>query len=395
MPVELRKLPELERLPDPPLKIRWFMFVILCVFTGFVLTIYFWPKEMSTHTLWFWMCAVLIPLAVGAVSYALRLRHYEQQWDRVLYWNRLHHDKHNEMVEQGQQALGLLGVAYSTPAANNKLGTALLQGAVPLQTLCMPGSSSVLTIAQLQPPAKDHTRNEYCTRLEAHLKTILLTLETELTQYALSKPVIVRIRHDGTLRDAQFLNLWQRVFPEKYAVAQIIFGQQDDGLMWLDNWLDEQNAALLLSLEVNLFIEKPDHQAESVSALFLASPAWITRQNITPVAQIHRPVSVISAKESLEDVVRWGKLSADELFFIWRSQLATAPQTEMLQAMDACHFIFDKDREHQLDDSFGNPSSAVGHIALICACEHAVSTQKPQWIMLQDKTPQWAIVRPA
>ncbi|MHC4058671.1 hypothetical protein LL067_14420 [Yersinia pseudotuberculosis] len=350
---------------------------------------------MSTHTFWFWMSSLLIPSAIGVISYALRLRHYEQQWERASYWNQLHQEKQQEMVEQGQQALGLLGMAYVTPAANNKLASALLQGAAPLQTLYPPGSASVLMIAPLQPPAIFGSEAEYCTRLETHLKSVLQGLEPELEQYAAGESIIVRIRHDATLEDAQILSIWQRIFPEGYVTSQIIFGQQDNGLMWLDNWLDEQNSALVLSLEVNLFAEGRDYQAESVSALLLASPAWLTHKNTVPIARIHRPVAITTTKEALEDVIRWGMLSAEERYFIWRSQLPPLPQTEMLQAMDAMNYHVDKDREHQVDSSLGKPAAAVGHITLICACDHAVSTQQPQWIMLQDKTPQWAIVRPA
>ncbi|WMY76055.1 hypothetical protein RHD99_09010 [Buttiauxella selenatireducens] len=350
---------------------------------------------MSTHTLWFWMCALLIPAGTGVVSYALRLRHYEQQWERVSYWNQLHQEKEAEMVALGQQALGLLGMAYVTPVASNKLASALMQGASSLQTSYLPGRTSILTMAQIQPPATLWNITEYTMRLETHLRSVLGMLGPELEQYATGEPVSVRIRHDRMLDDAQFLDLWQRVFPERYTTSQMMSGQQDDGLMWLDTWLDEQNSSLLLSLEVNLFGEGRDHQAESVSALLLASPAWLSRKKVAPANWIHRPVAVSMAKEALEDVVRWGSLSAEEKYFIWRTQLPVAPQTEMLQAMDATNFSFDKDREHQLDSSFGKPAAAVGHIALICACDHAICTQQPQWIMLQDKTPQWAIVRPA
>jgi hypothetical protein len=395
MPVELRKIPELQALPAPPVKIRWFVYIFLCIFTGFISTLYFWPRDESTRNLWFWMCAFLIPSAIGVIGYAFRLRHYEQEWERVSYWNKLHDEERLAMTELGQKALGLLGMAYLTPAANNALSAALLQGVAPLQPSYSSGALSVLTLAQLSPPAKECTTDEYSTRLEALLKTTLIALTSELEQYAAKEALRVRVRHDGTLQDNDFLHLWKRIFPDKYTVGEITFGQQDNGLMWLDSWLDKHDAALVLSLEVNLFTEGTDYQTESVSALLLASPLWMKRQSAKPVAWIHRPVDFKNDKNALEDVVRWGKLVPEEKYFIWRSQLPSPSQTEMLQAMDASHYLFNKDREHQLDSSLGKPATAVGHITLICACDHAVYTQQPQWIMLQDKTPQWAIVRPA
>ncbi|KAB8310450.1 hypothetical protein EH227_07260 [Rouxiella chamberiensis] len=371
------------------------IFIFLCIFMGFVLTLYFWPKDMPTRTFWFWMCGLLLPSGVGVISYALRLRHYEQQWERISYWNQLHREKEDEMARLGQQAIGLLGMAYATPAANNKLASALLKGAAPLQTAYLPGSSSVMTTAQLQPPATLWNEKEYKARLHEHLHTVLHMLEPELEQFAADTPFVVRLRHDGMLEDAHFLHLWQSIFPTRFTVSQIIFGQMDDGLMWLDHWLDEQNSALVLSLEVNLFGEGRDHQAESVSALLLASSAWLTQNKVSPAGWIHRPVVIADAKEALEDVVRWGRLSDDKNFFVWRSQLPVATQARMLQAMDSMNFPIDKILDHLLDSSFGEPGVAVGHIVLICACDHAISAQQPQWIMLQDKSSQWAIVRPA
>lgn len=395
MPVELRKIPETEVLPEPPVKIRWVIFIILCIFIGFVLTLYLWPKDMSTHTIWFWMCGLLLPSGVGVISYALRLRHFEQQWEHISYWNQLHLEKEDEMVRLGQQAIGLLGMAYTTPVAKNKLASALLEGAAPLQTAYFPDSSSVITTAQLQPPATLWNEPEYKARLEEHLHSVLRMLEPELEQFAEGAPIVVRIRHDGMLENAHFLHLWQSIFPTRFTASQIIFGQQDDGLMWLDHWLDEQNSALVLSLEVNLFGDGRAHQAESVSALLLASPAWLTQNKVTPAGWIHRPVAIADAKEALEDVVLWGSLSADENYFVWRSQLPVAAQAGMLQAMDSMNFPIDKTLDHPLDSSFGKPGVAVGHIVLICACDHALSAQQPQWVMFQDKSSQWAIVRPA
>lgn len=60
-------------------------------------------------------------------GYIARLRHYENERDRVMWWNHLHQKQHNEQVLLGQQAVGVLGMSYTTPVASNKLAAALLQ----------------------------------------------------------------------------------------------------------------------------------------------------------------------------------------------------------------------------------------------------------------------------
>lgn len=395
MPVEIRNLPEPKVLPKPPEKMRWLVFIVICTLTGFILTLYFWPEDKPANTIWFWICATLTPSALGLICYAIRLHRYEHLSDQTSHWNQLYIEELKSKEEAGQQALGMLGMAYVTPAAKNKLAAALLLGASPLQTVYCSRTASVVSNALLHPPAKSNTVAEYCSRLEMHLYTLLRMLTPELEQYALNEPVTVRIRHDQTVSDTCFLSIWQRIFPERYALHPIIFRPDDDGLMWLDEWLDEQSPSLVLSVQVNLFGDKADNQAESISLLLLASPAWIKEKHTSPLAFIHRPVPVIKAVEAIDDVVRWGKLSPDEGYFNWRSQLTPSSQTEIIEAMDAKGYLFDKDREYSLDNSFGKPDFAVGNITLICACEHANSTQEPQWIMLEDKMPQCVIVRPA
>jgi hypothetical protein len=63
--------------------------------------------------------------------------------------------------------------------------------------------------------------------------------------------------------------------------------------------------------------------------------------------------------------------------------------------MDKWGFLTAKKGEQVLDDAFGRPAAAVGNITLICACEHAVTSGLPQWLLVGARTTQMAIVRPA
>lgn len=64
------------------------------------------------------------------MGYIFQLRRYENERDRVIWWNHLHQQQYDEQVALGKLAMGVLATAYITPVARNKLAAALLQGGV-------------------------------------------------------------------------------------------------------------------------------------------------------------------------------------------------------------------------------------------------------------------------
>lgn len=393
MPVDLKQIPKAEPLPVPPDKSRWLLVVGLLMIAGAVLVLSLWPKGLSTHSAWFWFCTLMVPFAAGLAGYIIRLRHYENERDRVLWWNHLHQKQQDEQIFLGQQAVGVLGMSYATPVASNKLATALLRGGNALQTQYSSTFQTVLTTAPLSPPLKIFNEAEYQSRLESVLNNVIRQLHTELEQF--TGNLSVRLHHDGVLKNEQLITAWQMTFPVSYAVSDVSAITESDGLMWIDEWLDRQDDTLLLSVEINLFLQARDQQAESVSALLLASPAWLERQRVKPQMWIHRPVVMKDADESVANVACWGKVTSGSPWYFWRAQVKSDALTAVLQAMDKSDYLSAKKGEQVLDDAFGRPGAAVGNITLICACEHAVVSGLAQWLLVGDETTQMAVVRPA
>lgn len=393
MPVDLKQIPKAEPLPVPPDRSRWFLVIALIVIIGAVLVLSLWPKGLTTHSTWFWFCTLLIPFSAGLAVYMARLRRYENERDRVMWWNHLYQTQHDEQVLLGRQALGVLGISYTTPVASNKLAAALLQGANVLQSHYSQTLQSVVTSASLSPVLKSSNEVEHQSRLEAVLGKVIRQLHTELTQF--TGKLVVRLNHDGVLNDEQIITVWRSIFPDTYAVSEVSVSSESDGLMWIDEWLDRQDDTLFLSIEVNLFLLARDRQAESVSVLLLASPTWLERQHIKPQMWIHRPVIVKDANDAVADVTNWGEVTSELPWYLWRAQMKSDALAAVLQAMDKSGFLPAKKGELIMDDAFGRPAAAVGNITLICACEHAVTSGLPQWLLVGDQTTQMAIVRPA
>lgn len=392
MAIELNKIPETITPPQPPDKMRWFFIVIIIVFVGVIGSLLLWPDNLSTHSAWFWFCTLAIPLLAGGLGYVIRLRVYENARVRILWWNHLHEDRHDELVLQGQRAAAVLGVAYITPNACNKLASILLQDKCMLEPVFSSHLQETITSARLSLPLNSLTAEGYRERLNYLLTTVIQMIEPELS--ACCGPLSVRLRHDGILENTQIISVWQQVFPQDYVINEINAFTDNDGLMWLDNWLDKKDSALILSVELNLFIDPRHRQAESVSAVLLASPEWQEKNSAIALALVHRPVIDKAAHTAVNDTARWGKLSPGEAFMLWRTQLNDGVLRGALQEMDRRGYLSAQQGDYILDDVFGNPGVAVGNIGLICASEHARETRTAQWLIMQEMTAHQVIVQP-
>ncbi|MEF9673994.1 hypothetical protein QNM99_25050 [Pseudomonas sp. PCH446] len=133
-------------------------------------------------------------------------------------------------------------------------------------------------------------------------------LEPDFQRYVPDTPLCVRIRHNQVLDDDEVLSLWRSCLGDEQILDQVVFATQDDGLLWLDTWLDKPaSGRFLLSLELNLFLSPVAEQAESVSAVLLAQADTETDQRFEPLAWLHRPVRLTVQAGGWENALFWGK----------------------------------------------------------------------------------------
>ena len=221
MPIELKKIPEKIPLPEPPSAFRWFITIVLISVLGGILALYLWPEKMSTHSAWFWFCIFVIPLSTGLACYAFRLRAYENERDRVNYWNHLHQEQHDIQVKRGRRPAGLLGKAYITPIACNKLASALINHGSQLQSTYFAHFQQAFTTARLEPSTSHFLKEGYSTRLTGYITQLLRMLEPDLSVLPADR-LSVRLRHDGSLDNMQITQIWQAIFPATYHMDSIV-----------------------------------------------------------------------------------------------------------------------------------------------------------------------------
>lgn len=397
MPVDLRALPENVAPPSPPGKGRWLLLVLLWALLGGSLVVLLWPADQSRTSAWFWCCAVVFPVITGVLLFALRLLAYERQQHFAQGWNQRRGELEQALIQRGQRAIAVLASSYCSPAGNNRLAQALRNGCKPLQPVYLRALGTTVRLSQLPDPLSPGVAQTYTQRLQRYVRQVMRGLDEDLQRLGRTTPVRVRIKHNQVLTDAEVLSVWEACVGEHLLVEQVLFAGQDDGLLWLDTWLDAPEAvAMVLSLEVNVFAQPTDGQAESVSAVLLAQAQCCARHKVEPLAWVHRPVPMTPDLNALQDVLRWGRVEqGGEQCFAWQTQVPSDYLRDVSIAMDNAGCSLDIERCQQLDDAFGLPGHAVGNVALIVASEHAASQGQAQLLMLLDASPQWCVVRSA
>lgn len=394
MTIDLHALPLKIEPPSPLRKGRWIALALLSGLLGSGLVFLLWPGDGSRGSLWFWCCALVFPMMPGVLLFALRLLAYERQQAFVISWNTALETQEHRLVEHGQRAAALLATAYCTPAGNARLAQAILGGSKPLQPVYQQGEGRTMRLSRLVPPPQDGPEQSYAERLRLFLQQVKQNIQQDLLIGRMT-PLRLRIKHNQIITDAEVLARWQSCVVDGFQIDSVEFAQ-DDGLFWLESWLDESEpSGLLLSLEINLLLEPIEEQAESVSALLVAHPRYAMAQNLAPKAWIHRPVSMTGHAKSVQDLLLWGRISeSHQSLAAWQAQLASDEICAANILLARAGHPLAPEQSIRLDDSFGRPGSAVANITLIVASEQAASTGESQLIMLEDVSSQWCVVSP-
>ena len=395
MPIDLRVLPAKTLPPKLPKNKRWIFFIFITVALTGGSSAYFISDKYSMYSLWYLCCAIVFPFLLALTIYGFRLRLYENERDYVFSWNQNHEQIRERLITHGQCPIAILAASYVTPLGCNHIAKALLKGNASLMHVCLPVENITMRLSQLSPSAKYYNKDEYKSRLITQFKKLIPSIEDELIYYAQILPIKMRIKHNAILQNEDVLSIWHNLATKTAFIKDVEFAQEDDGLLWIDQWLDTQdNSNLILSIEINMYAEPLSDVAESVSALLLAPNEVQNKNNLNPLAFIHRPVQITNISESVADALTWGRvLDKTSSFFIWQSQFPSSLIKDVMIALDRMAMPIYEERVHRLDDSLGMPGYAVGNITMIIAAENARFSEKAQFLLLKDGTPQCCVIQ--
>ncbi|MFJ3487343.1 hypothetical protein ACIPL1_28565 [Pseudomonas sp. NPDC090202] len=393
MPVDLDALPEKLLPPDPPRLARWVFVVLLCALLGGALAFLFWPGERWRLSAWFWSCVLILPAVSGLMLFALRQLAYEKNRDYADSWNASQEKYEQLLIQQGQQAVAILASAYCSPTGSTQIAQTLRNGSRPLQAL--DHQELAFDGQPLDKTEQPNWKARCEARLRADLQQLLAGITPDLQRCADDAALQVRIRHNAVFGNDEIEALWRSCRGDQTLADQLTFASEDDGLLWLDAWLDSPLPARpILSVQFDALLMPVAGQAESASAVLLAPAQWSAEKDLPALALVHRPVQVSEAKTAIQRALLWGQVPpTSNDFHIWHSQLSSEFLAEVSVDLHALERSPDGAHWSSMD-GFGVPKCAVGNMALVVASEQAKAERRAQLVLLRDSCVQACVIQP-
>lgn len=394
MPVDLDALPAKMQLPASPRIGRGLLFILVFTLLCGALVAVFWSAPDSYSSTWFWCSVLVLPLLGGIMLFSIRLLMHEQRRDYAQNWNDSHDEHEGQLIERGQRAIAMLAASYVCDSGSSKLAQTLRAGQQ------VSPAQETNPQADFDCPAREDERErrkgEHLLRLATSIERVLAGFEADMQDVLNDASLHVRIRHCVEQSQDEVEALWRSIRGALGARDQVAFAVQEDGLLWLDAWLDDGfPARACLSLEINRPSEPGDGQGESVSAILLAHTWWCAEKGLRPQSWIHRPVKLTRGAADIRRALLWGKVPPDSAdFFIWHSQLPEGITGVLSVDLHESGQSPPTDAWHSLDGSFGKAGAAVGNTTLIVAAEQALVEARPQLILLHDHSTQACVVQP-
>lgn len=399
MPVDLDVLPARMQLPAPARMRRGAFFILLFALLCGGLVLLFWSAPGKFASAWFCCSVVVLPALGGLMLYAVGLLVYEQRRDYAQSWNDSHAEHERQLVQRGQRAIGLVAASYVCESGRAKLADTLRGGK---QVSLAPETTPETTLKAgfgrpFREDPRDRLNDARLQQLSMHLTQVLAGFEVDVQRVLNEAPLRVRIRHNAVFNPDEIAALWRSIRELSGARDQLAFATEEDGLLWLDAWLDQGLPAVAqLSLEINVPSEAGVGQSESISALLLAPAEWCAETGLQPQSWIHRPVKWVGGADDVRRALLWGKVAPQSNdFFVWHSQLPEGLAATLCVDLHQTGQSPASEGWHALDGSFGMPGAAVGNTTLIVATEQAATEARPQLILLHDQSTQACVVQPA
>lgn len=397
MAIDFALLPEKKTIPNYPRWWIWPLLLVIFILIGSAITLYLSLNNTILNG-WFLGGVFFIPLSVWLLvsTFWLYCLWYIKEY--AIGWNQLYDERYAELTELGQQPLYLIFSAlytelgYQGTAQKITKEGAFLQAKPPFPGGPAIPHAKLMLDEDIAFSSFDIRVNHLFARLYKQMSTILIE---PWHHY----PIHVRFCLDLPLDQKQLKMLWLKQF-SSYRFASISFIEPAQGSQFIDQWIDEDNEALLLVVSLHLFDSPKEKAGEVLSTLLLATDSLLSSrvaqqailtQSITPVA-LHRPEIGNDIEKVISYSVLWGAKEPAELTTMWYSyvELERVPLiTTQLNELG----IKIKQVYH-LDNTIGYTGQCAYFSAIALAAEYAYHSDDKQLIVCQaDKMSASVVVK--
>lgn len=405
MAVDFSLLPSEEVPHDkPPSRFVWTVVFFVMLLCGVFVVLYFWPKNLPTHTAKFWITLVLFPVGIPAWIVLRRYSVYEGRKLDVELRNEAVRAFNERVFQAASIPLALIGAAHRFSAQTEEnLVDAIRGGSVTLKhqaslaakgdtvkarwfvTPDMPTSSSGI----------DGDRHRQWHITQWLMDELLDDVAGCVQSLPVRVPLIVQLAVCNALAREENAQLWRESWHARALrranLAEPVKPSPD--LMMLDTWLDATlqqarlHATLVIAIHVLPVLAKTpeDSTAEAGAALLLMPEALARKHGVPATAFVHRPVRapLKQPAHALTHAVQWANVEAAHIPNGWQSQLKANQAGPWLDAAKQQQLAA---RLTDLDQTVGRAGIAAPWLAMACAAAALTPDTATQLVLATQDT---------
>ena len=392
MTIDLRELVDKLPYPKPPSKKKWSIFAFVLIILIVLFLLVFLNDTAIKYSTLTWVFIIVFPILIVGLVYGIRLFIYEQRCSYVQAWNEQHDKTEAELIYVAQQYITLIDHIYMVDNICNNINdiSTTLGMADKLFTFKLPKGEYI----PIKYTRIDSFSGELEDRIRQAFAFIFSNFKDALKDIIPSNDVNLIISVNTEVNDYQS-TIEEILGPYKNTIfTNYYFTNKNEGLFFLDEWLDSRESKYQLYCEITLR-EKPLVDSGEFISLFLLN--YTDKPSEQNHIAIHRPVKKFKDSDSIEYALKtaleWGDCQEQDLEYIWFAGLPYDEKVAILLLIDALEFSITVNNTVDLNLIFGNTGNSSGALALSAAIEQTKKSQLPQLVIYKTDSLQMLIVK--
>lgn len=311
MPVWLNTIPPAAAKVPRPNTRRWLVALLIILFMGFALTLWFWTKDRTGFI--FWFTAVGLPICGWGLAFGARRMAYKMQQVSTSTWNSEREALIKSEIKRGQRFAYLLDAYIETPAgqgANRSLDA--INKSVPFVALQPSRSGSqpirYAPLTVFDQPDSTLMLTDCLNNIAVKIKPILQKIPDDIPCYCV-------LEIDSALQPLTEPILLDTLKKQSPHVFRLISGQ---GLEAIDAWLDTRwdIPSLLLIVSIGYNSTPVDDDGEAIGSILLSNRPT---RDIPCATRFHRPEKSHpdNLSHGLSQSILWGNISPETITAAW------------------------------------------------------------------------------
>ena len=316
--------------------------------------------------------------------------------DYAASWNKQVDERYAELVEEGQRPLYVLFSTLYTEHGYDATAQKITQEGISIQTKVPRHGTKAVAHTQLA-LSDEALSSRLDLRANALFATFSISLRDVLIEPWINYPLHVRFCIDTELDFTQIREDWKSQF-SSYQFASIEFIDAGQSSQFIDEWIDNDEEALVLIVSLRLFDSPQEKEGEAFSALLLATPYMLSnettkkaiKQQSIDLINWHRPEIGSDIEQVVQNGLLWGAKEPTELTTVWYNHIVLDQLPIVATALNEQGIKLNQ--IYHLDNTIGHTGDCAYFTAIALAIEHVHRSSDKQLVVCQGQEMSASVV---